>query len=107
MDMVLVPAAIIAVPIAVGWMLAKWTDLPRLVVALIAGMPLPLIALIIVLADYVDSLSIPAGQCGFSCGLGRSLAPLVAMTAAGGMVIAITIGYITAIIVRRRRRRTS
>ena len=107
MDVVLFLTGVIIVPIAVGWLLAGWTSLPRLVVALVAGIPLPLIALVIALADYVDSLNIPAGRCGFSCELGRSLAPLVAMIAAGSMVIAVTIGFVTAMIVRRRHRRTS
>lgn len=107
MDTVFVLAGLFAVPIAMGWLLARWTGLSRLLVALLAGMPLPLLFLIVVIADYVDSLNIPKGQCGFSCELGRGLAPLVAAVTVGGMIIAIVVGFVTATIVRRRRRRMS
>jgi len=104
MDAVLVLTVVVLVPILAGWALARWTDWPRLVVALIAGMPLPIVALVIILVDYVDVLHIPDKKCGFSCELDRALAPAVAMSTGVGLVIAVVIAFVTATIVRRRRR---
>ncbi len=103
MEALLVLGGILLIPAVVAGVLAARTRWPRLIIATIVGIPLPLAFLVVVSVGYFQAVARPPGQCGFSCELDRSLAPLMMLVALGGMAIAVVTAFVTAMIVRRRQ----